>query len=409
MAVSFAPSAPVTSAPPSAPNPAPVPAAPAGPTPAAPVATTRPRLAELRLSAFAGHRRARLPLGEFTLLSGPSGVGKTTALTAYGALARLAAGGTLREAFPDPVSLVPDGARPDAQRRRGFRIGCTSVGPAGPVRLDLAVQVEPDLRIVGERLSARGVVLFGTALVDPGRRAVQAAWHTAGQAPVTRAPLPDDRLGTALLPLRVAGRTDGQRHVLAAAEQTLVALRSVFACDPRPAAMRRSVPVGEGRLLGDCGNFADVLRRTRGECAHRHARFVATVRAGCTGPVEDVRAVRGPGGTVRAVVDRGDGTVTDFPRLGDGELRYMALALVLLTGAGVLDVEAPVGEVPDALCALTVLADGFDRGLDVRQRRELARLARQTVAGGHLRCVAAVSDAGWAVGDRAVTVVHLEP
>ncbi|GAA3214505.1 hypothetical protein GCM10020256_15430 [Streptomyces thermocoprophilus] len=294
MAVSFAPSAPRHLRSPLRSEPRARPRRPSRTHPRRPPSPRpAPRLAELRLSAFAGHRRARLPLGEFTLLSGPSGVGKTTALTAYGALARLAAGGTLREAFPDPVSLVPDGARPDAQRRRGFRIGCTSVGPAGPVRLDLAVQVEPDLRIVGERLSARGVVLFGTALVDPGRRAVQAAWHTAGQAPVTRAPLPDDRLGTALLPLRVAGRTDGQRHVLAAAEQTLVALRSVFACDPRPAAMRRSVPVGEGRLLGDCGNFADVLRRTRGECAHRHARFVATVRAGCTGPVEDVRAVRG--------------------------------------------------------------------------------------------------------------------
>ncbi|MFH8932639.1 ATP-binding protein [Streptomyces griseosporeus] len=371
--------------------------------------TARPRLAELRLSAFAGHRGSRLPLGEFTLLAGPSGGGKTTALRAYEALARLAAGSELGEVFPDPVSLVPDRARPDAQRRRGFRIGCTSVGPAGPVRLDLAVQAEPELRVVGERLTARGVVLFQTALRDPGRRAVQAAWHTAGQAPVTRAPLPDDRLGTALLPLRVAGKTDGQRHVLAAAEQTVVALRSVFACDPHPAGMRAPVPIGAGRLLGACGNLADVLWRTRAECGRRHAQFVDAARVGCTGPVADVRAEPGPGGTVRGLLDRGDGTVTEFVRLGDGELRYLALALVLLTGAGVLEVEDPVGEVPDALRTLTVLADGFDRGLDVRQRRELARLAVRMGEGGHIRCVGAVSDAGWAAGAEGVTVVHLEP
>ncbi|MGW0374992.1 ATP-binding protein, partial [Streptomyces coeruleorubidus] len=178
----------------------------------------RPRITELRLSAFAGHRRAALPLGPLTLLAGPSGCGKSSALRAYEALARLGGGAALGEAFPDPVACVPERARPDAQRRRGFRIGCTADGPAGPVRLDVAVQAEPRLRVVGERLTAGGLVLLETALRDPGRRAVQAAWHTAGPAPVPHGPLPDDRLGTALLPLRVAGRTPGQRRVLAAAE-----------------------------------------------------------------------------------------------------------------------------------------------------------------------------------------------
>lgn len=54
---------------------------------------------------------------------------------------------------------MPQGARADAQGRRGFRIGCTTSGPLGPVRLDLAVQVEPTLRIVGERLTGSGETL----------------------------------------------------------------------------------------------------------------------------------------------------------------------------------------------------------------------------------------------------------
>lgn len=368
----------------------------------------RPRLTELRLSAFAGHRGAALPLGPFTLVAGRSGSGKTTALRAYEALARLGGGAGLAEVFPDPASCVPDRSRPDPQRRRGFRIGCTADGPAGPVRLDVAVQAEPDLRIVGERLTAGGLVLFRTALRDPGRRAVEAAWHTAGSSPVTRGPLPDDRLGTALLPLRVAGRTDGQRHVLAAAEQMVVALRSVFVCDPRPGRMRAPVPTGAGRLFGDCANLADVLGRTRVECGRRHALFVEAVRAGCAGPVADVLAELRRDGTVRGLLDRGDGTAAEFARLGDGELRYVALALVLLTGAGVFEAD-PVGEVPEALQTLTVLADGFDRGLDVRQRAELARLAVRMGERGHIRCVGAVSDAGWAAGIEGVAVVHLEP
>ncbi|WP_369273941.1 ATP-binding protein [Streptomyces sp. R11] len=386
--------------------------------------TGRPHLTELRLSAFARHQRVALPLGAFTVLAGPSGSGKTTALRAYEALARLGAGAEVGEVFPDPVACVPERARPDAQRRRGFRIGCTADGPEGQVRLDVAVQAEPELRIVGERLSAGGIVLLETALRDPSRRCVQAAWHTAGQSPVTRAPLPDDRLGTALLPLRVAGKTEGQRRVLAAAEQMVVALRSVFACDPRPDRMRGHVPVGSGRLLRGCDNLADVLWRTRAECARRHAQLVGAVRAGCAGAVADVVAEVLGDGTVRGVLDRGDGVRTELARLGDGELRHLALSLVLLTGPGVLEVD-PVGEVPAAMQTLSVVVDGFDRGLDPVQRGELVGLAARMCERGHIRVVGAVSDVAGVVegagsagasvsgagpaGAGGVTVVHLEP
>ncbi|WP_229703299.1 AAA family ATPase [Streptomyces albiflavescens] len=376
--------------------------------PAAQARPDRPGVTELRLAAFATHRRVRFPLGPLTLVAGPSGSGKTVALRAYEALARLGSGAELAEVFPDPVTCVPERARPDAQRRRGFRIGCTVDGPEGPVRLDIAVQAEPELRIVGERLTASGQILLETALRDPGRPVVQAAWHTGGSSVVTRGPLPDDRLGTALLPLRVAGRTDGERQVLAAAEQMVLALRSVYACDPRPRRMRTPVPVGSGRLLRGCDNLAEVLWRTRSECGHRYAHLVAAVRAGCAGTVTDVLAEPLGDGTVRALLDRGDDVRTHLGLLGDGELRYLALALVLLTGPGVLEVDQ-AGEVPAALQSLTVLADGFDRCLDARQTGALVRLAARMCERGHIRLVGAVSDASWAFGVAGVTVVDLEP
>ncbi|MFJ1809498.1 MULTISPECIES: ATP-binding protein [unclassified Streptomyces] len=385
-----------------------VPSAPGPGTASAQVRYVRPCVTELRLSAFAGHRRARFPLGAVTLFVGASGSGKSSALRAYEALARLGGGARLGEVFADPVACVPQGARPDAQSRRGFRIGCTADGPGGPVQLDVAVQAEPELRIVGERLSAAGVVLLETALRDPGRRTVQAAWHTGGSAPVTRAPLPDDRLGTALLPLRVAGRTDGQRQVLAAAEQMVVALRSVFACDPQPDWMGVPVPTGSGRLLAGCDNLADVLWRTREECGRRHAALVAALSAGSAAPVVDLRAETLADGTVRALLDRADGSRTELARLGYGELRYVALALVLLTGPGVLDVDQ-AGEVPAAMQTLTLLADGLDRGLDARQRAELLRLAVRMAERGHIRCVGAVGDGYRAARTEGVTVVHLGP
>lgn len=373
----------------------------------------RPAVTELRLSAFGPHRSAVFPLGPVTLFTGPSGSGKSQALEAYRALAALASGATLREAFPDPGARVPDRALPDEGGRRGFRLGCTVDGPSGPVRLDLAVQAEPVLRIAGERLSQDGRILLTTALRDPRRRTVEAAWFTGGTVGVTRAPMPDDRLGTGLLPLRVAGSTAGQRRVLAAAEQVVVALRAVFACDPEPGRMREPVPAGEGRLRTDCGNLADVLRRTRHECGTRHALLAGAARAGCAGPVAglDVRAGAGGPGLVAAVLDRGPGRpATGLDRLGAGELRFLALALVLLTGPGVLEVD-PAAELLSARQALTVLADGLDRGLDRRQSAELLRLALLSGGRGHIRLVAAVREdtAGTGRGVPGVSVVDLSP
>ncbi|MFJ8881912.1 AAA family ATPase [Streptomyces sp. NPDC102402] len=380
------------------------------PQPSGAARPARPFVGELRLAAFASHRRAVIPLGPLTLLAGASGSGKTTALRGYEALARLAAGDQLEDVFPDPGAWVPDRAAADAQGRRGFRIGCTVEGPAGPVTLDLAVQAEPALRIVGERLSAGGETLLTTALLDPRRPSVQAAWYTAGAVPVTRAPFPDDRLGTALLPLRVAGTTEGQLRVLAAAEQVVVALRSAFVCDPQPRRMRAAVPVGQGRLTSSCDNLADVLHRTHSQCAQRHARLVATADSGCAGRVTGLTVERLEDGTVRAVTGRGPGRGTPIGRLGDGELRYLAFALVLLTGPHVLVVD-PAAEVPSAMQALTVLADGLDRSLDARQAGELLSLAASICADGHMRLLGTVGEATAAAvrGAAGTTVVDLAP
>ncbi|MFF8845181.1 AAA family ATPase [Streptomyces sp. NPDC015127] len=369
----------------------------------------RPAVTELRLSAYRRHRGTALALGPMTLLTGASGSGKSSALEAYEALALLGAGHDLRTAFPEPAACVPEGARTDRQGRRGFRIGCTVDGPAGPVLLDLAVQAVPRLRIVGERLTSGGRTLLATALRDPGRPEVEAAWHTSGAAGVTRGRLPGDRLGTALLPLHVAGRTQAQLRVLAAAEQVVLALRSVFACDPRPHRMREPVAAGPGRLRRGCDNLAEVLHRTRSECGKRHARLAAAARVGCAGEVTDLCVEELGNGTVRALLARGgSGAGTPLGRLGEGELRYLALALVLLTGPGVLSVDQ-VAEVPAAYQSLTVLADGFDRCLDPAQARELVALAAEMCARGHIRLVGAVSDPSCARGAEGVSVVDLVP
>lgn len=91
-----------------------------------------PVVTELRLSAFASHRGTVLPIESLTLFAGPAGSGKSSALRAYEALARLGAGDPLAEVFPDPEAYVPERAGADAQGRRGF--GSAARRTARPVR-----------------------------------------------------------------------------------------------------------------------------------------------------------------------------------------------------------------------------------------------------------------------------------
>ncbi|MEV4442488.1 hypothetical protein AB0K09_26460, partial [Streptomyces sp. NPDC049577] len=78
-----------------------------------------------------------------------------------------------------------------------------------------------------------------------------------------------------------------------------------------------------------------------------------------------------------------------YASVGDGELRYLALCLVLLTGPGVLAMES-VEEVLPARQVLTVVADGLDRCLDPGQAGELLALAARMCVRGHIRLVGTV-------------------
>ncbi len=129
--------------------------------------------------------------------------------------------------------------------------------------------------------------------------------------------------------------------------------------------MRAPVRSGEDRLRRGCENLAAVLERTHTQCGQRHARLAAAAGAGCAGTVTGPGVERLSDGKVQALVERGGGHRTPVGRLGDGELRYLALDLVLLTGPGVLAMEA-VGEVPSAMQTLTVLADGLAAASEAR-------------------------------------------
>lgn len=124
-----------------------------------------------------------------------------------------------------------------------------------------------------------------------------------------------------------------------------------------------------------------------GRTAEGSGRAATRRSGGSGGSVGEAAAER-----VLAALDRGPLGVTPIDRLGDSELRFLAMALVLLTGPGVLAMDQ-ASEVPPALRAMTVVADGLDSGLDRAQTGALLSLAVRAAQHGHVRVVGTAHDA----------------
>ncbi|MEV4614497.1 ATP-binding protein [Kitasatospora sp. NPDC049258] len=369
----------------------------------APRPTLRPTVEELRLTSFKSYRRATLALSPFTVLHGPSGVGKSNALDALAVLSRLAQGEEIRPsldgngATSGPLAVpvrggllgcVPHG-------RNAIILGCTVRSHAGPIRLEVVVRTDGQVRIAREWLTLGGETLVETGEQDVPHGRINVTWHNDTRQGDIRAPFPSSSLITAQIPLRVAGSSPGEQKVVTASEQLLTALREVFPLHPVPAAMRGwARPDPQARLLGTAANISAVLARLKQDCTRRYGRLLKAVQAAAPHPLLGLDvAFRGSAATERllAVFDEGVLGRTGADQASDGMLRLLAFAAVLLTGAGVLDVD-PAEEVPSAHRQLTVLAEDLGAGLAVEQTASLLRLASEVCAKEDVRLLGALQE-----------------
>ncbi|MFB7946977.1 AAA family ATPase [Kitasatospora phosalacinea] len=384
----------------------------------APVPTVkRPTVEELRLTSFKSYRRATLPMSPLTVLHGPSGAGKSNALDALAVLSRLALGEEIRPSLDGlggprgplahPVRGGLNGCVPHG--RNAIILGCTVRSCVGTIRLEVVVRTDGRVRIAREWLTLDDRTLMETGEQDLTRGRVNVTWHNDSRQGDIRAPLPSGSLITAQLPLRVAGSSNGERKVLAAAEQVLTALREVFALHPVPAAMRGwNRPEPQARLLGTAANVSAVLDRLEHECPRRWARLLRAVQAAAPHPLLGLGvARRGDGDRQRllAVFDEGVLGRTGADQAADGMLRLLAFAAVLLTGAAVLDVD-PAIEVPDAHRQLVLLAEDLGAGLATDQVAALLALAREVTGKGDIRLLATLQEPGPALGPDGVELVE---
>ncbi|MFI6157379.1 AAA family ATPase [Kitasatospora sp. NPDC051170] len=372
---------------------------PAAPAPSVP----RPTLERLRLASFKSYRRASLPLAPLTVLHGPAGVGKSNALDALAVLSRLALGEEIADSFdglpdrPGPLATPVRGGLDGCLPHGGVAIGlgCTVRSPHGVIGLDLVIRPDEPVRVVRETLTLDGKTLVDTGEQDLRRRRVNVCWHNDSRQGDIRAPLPSSSMITAQLPLRVAGSSRGERKVLAAAEDLLTALREVFPLHPVPALMRgwaRADP--NARLRSNAANISAVIDRLSNECPRRYGKLLRVAQAAAPYSLLGLdldRRDTAAGRRVLTVFDEGLRGRTRADQASDGMLRHLAFAAVLLTGAGVLDLDVAV-EVPWAHRQLTVLADDLGAGLSAEQTGSLLRLARDMAGRNQLRVVAALQE-----------------
>ncbi|MEU1288679.1 ATP-binding protein [Kitasatospora sp. NPDC005856] len=363
----------------------------------------RPTVEELRLTSFKSYRRAVLPLAPLTVLHGPAGVGKSNALDALAVLSRLALG----EEIADSLDGLPGRTGPLAEPVRGgldgcvphgrdaIILGCTVRSPHGLIRLDLVVRTDGPVRIARESLTLDGRTLMDTGEQDVRNRRVNVCWHNDTRQGDIRAPFPSGTMITAQLPLRVAGSSAGECLVLAATEDLLTALREVFPLHPVPALMRgwaRSDP--QARLRSNAANISAVVARLSNECPRRYGQLLRAVQSAAPHPLLGLTLAERESAGVRrvlAVFDEGVLGRTGADQASDGMLRHLAFAAVLLTGAGVLDLDV-AAEVPWAHRQLTVLAEDLGAGLSAEQTATLLRLARDMAERSQLRVVAALQE-----------------
>ncbi len=391
---------------------------------AAPAArpAVRPTVEELRLTSFKSYRRTTLPLSPLTVLHGPSGVGKSNALDALAVLSRLALGEEIRPSLDGVAGASGPLAAPlrggltgcVPHGRNAVILGCTVRSCAGPIRLELVIRTDGRVRVAREWLTLDGQTLVETGEQDVEQGRINVTWHNDTRQGDIRAPFPSSSLIVTQIPLRVAGSSPGERKVLAATEQLLTALREVFPVHPVPALMRGWVRAeADARLLPSAANLSAVLARLQGECSRRYGRLLKAVQAAAPHPLLGLDvARRGTQAQERllAVFDEGVLGRTGADQASDGMLRLLAFATVLLTGAGVLDVD-PAAEIPWARRQLTVLAEDLGAGLSGEQTASLLRLAAEMCEKEHLRLLAAVQDPAAArqVGAAALVECRRDP
>lgn len=345
------------------------------------------RITELRLGDFKSFSDVTVPLEPLTVLIGRNGSGKSNALDALEVLSRLARGEEVRDAL--------EGNRRDAEAVRGgpegcaphgldsFRIGVTVETEASrKITLDVTVAVRPQVQVIGEQLCAhvtggqwRTLVL--TESPQPDRADLDAVVWNGSRGRNPHVTFRSSHLLSAQLPLRLPGKTAGERELLRIAESALAAIGGVFHLDPVPHLMRQYVGEQDVVLRRTAENLSAAVARIKHDDKDKFNRLVEVVAALPEYEVRTLDIGRGGFGDVMLAMKerKGRSSVTVPARqMSDGMLRMLAIATALLTGGGGLAVDTSATA---RTRALMLVIEELENGLHPSQADQLLRLVKE--------------------------------
>jgi predicted ATPase len=346
---------------------------------------------EVRLTSFKSFAGAMLPLRDLTLIVGRNGSGKSNALDGLWVLSRLAQGEDIREAL--------DGGREGPAVRGGaagcapfgqsfFELGCAVRTGRAVVDLDVAIQTQPVVQIIRERLALGGAELLATKQPRADSADILADWvnHEPGRSlPITfRA----NRLLATQALSRVPATTDGQRIHLAAA-QVLSALRSVFVLDPVPDRMRQYVPRRDVLLRRNAENLSAAVASLLKDPAARERLRLALADLN-EQEVLDVTVTESDlDDLMLTLTERFRGQSTPVPAriMSDGTLRFLAILTSLMQAPTIDTTPEPLAS-EDAAGQTMVVIEELENGLHASQASMLIGLIRDEVKRRRVRALA---------------------
>lgn len=347
---------------------------------------TAEAIEEVRLTAFKSFRDEAFSLAPLTVLIGRNSSGKSNALDGLEVLSRLARGEDIVEALESrrspegPVRGGLAGCVPHGSDR--FSLGCTVNSESGPVRLDVTVQVEPEVQIIEERLTgptlqgSRDILVSGEP--SPPLGDLHASWHNGKPGRNPSAPFRSTRLLTSQLPLRVTGETEGETESIWCAETMLSALAGAFHLDPVPHLMRQYVPARDTNLRRTAENLSAAVGGLQRTDPALFDRLVQLLRGLTDHDIERLAVTKSELGDVMIALDEGELGLTPAREMSDGMLRFLAITTSLLTGGGGLDLGPMTTR--SAERSLMLVVEELENGLHPSQASEVLQLVREAGA-----------------------------
>lgn len=326
---------------------------------------TAARLREIRLKSFKSFRGETLPVDDVTVMTGRNSSGKSNALDGIEVLARLAGGEELADAL--------DGRRREGGPVRGgslacaphgtssFELGCTVSLGSDLYKLDVRVQVKPELRILHEHLRGPGPALesghvdrrelLWTRRAESGDAGLQAEIFNGKRGGNPVIPFRDNRLLTSQIPLRISPDNKADQAVVRGAEAVMAGLRGAFHLDPIPHLMRDFIPERDSDLRRTGENISAALQRLRRTDNETFERITSLVREVADDRIRELVTVKSDLGDVMLALREGKrkSDISPAREMSDGLLRFIAIATALLTSNRGLDIDSRATSTKDAV------------------------------------------------------------